>query len=105
MMQENQETSRAILQIFQHHYDVPHMWSLVFPYKDISPIAYFDESQWFDCSADYTYVGNVRLLLTMPKASSQENLILCLSRIILLRPFGLSSIFGEIESNDITQGP
>jgi len=41
----------------------------------------------------------------MPKASSQENLILCLSRIILLRPFGLSSVFGETESNDMTQGP
>ena len=41
----------------------------------------------------------------MPKASSQENLILCLSRIILLRPFGLSSIFRETESNDMTQGP
>ena len=61
MVQESQETSRAIFQIFRHHYDVLQLWNLVFPYKDISPITYFDESQWFDRSADYTYVGNVRL--------------------------------------------
>ena len=31
------------------------------------------------------------------------SVILCLSHIILLRPFGLSSVFGETESNDMTQ--
>jgi len=31
------------------------------------------------------------------------SVILCLFHIILLRPFGLSSVFGETESNDMTQ--
>jgi len=69
--------------------------------KKCKAIPHFDGSQWFDCSADYMYFGNVRLLSTMPKASLQENLHM--SSWVILLPFGLSSVVGKTESDDMTQ--